>query len=189
MTARGTAANIALGPGRLYIAPLGSVEPVDLTTAWASVDAGWVLLGYTDAGSEFDYSLSTDPVNVAEELDPLQVTTTGRAASVKFALAELTATNLKRASNGGTIGSLAGGAAVYFEPPALGTEVRTMLGFEAEDHTERWIYRQCFQTGNATITRAKGASNATISTEFTLEKPTTGLALYRAILSNPQRFI
>jgi hypothetical protein len=185
MTARGTASNVALGPGILYIAPLGTTEPVDLTTAWATVSAAWVALGYTDAGSEFDYSLATDPVQVAEELDPLQNATTGRTSSVKFNLAEMTATNLKRASNGGTIGSLTG--AVYFEPPALGTEVRTMLAFQSEDGTERWIWRQCFQTGDLTITRAKGAANATIACEFSLEKPTTGLALYRAIMATARQ--
>lgn len=181
MTARGNASNIALGPGYLYINDVGATEPTDLVTAWASVDADWVGLGYTDAGSEFDYALSTDPVNVAEELDPLQVVTTGRSSSVKFALAELTAKNLQRASNGGTITT--GTGIVTFEPPDLGTEVRCAIGFESEDHTERWVFRQCFQTGDISLTRAKGASNATLACEFTLEKPASGQKLYKAVLA------
>jgi hypothetical protein len=185
MTTRGNPAALALGPGKLYIGPLGTTEPADLTTDWASVSAAWVLLGYTDTGSEFKYALATDPVEVAEELDPISNQTTGRTSTVTFALAEITATNLQRAMNGGTITS--GSGIVTFEPPDLGTEVRTMLGFESEDATERWVYRQCYQTGDSTITRAKGAAKATISCEFTLEKPATGAKLYKAIMQSPLR--
>lgn len=185
MTARGNAENIALGPGYLYIGDIGTDEPADLTTAWASVDAGWVGLGYTDAGSEFDYQLSADDVDVAEELDPISKAPTGRASSVKFALAEITATNLKRAMNGGTITS--GSGIVTFEPPDLGTEVRVMIGFESEDHTERWVWRQAFMLGSLTMTRAKGAANTTINCEYTLEKPATGAKLFKAMMASPQR--
>jgi hypothetical protein len=185
MSTRGNPAALALGPGKLYIGPVGTTEVTDLTTAWSSVSAAWVLLGYTDAGSEFKYSISTDAVEVAEELDPISNQSTGRTSTVTFALAEITASNLQRAMNGGTI--TAGSGIVTFEPPDLGTEVRTMLGFESEDGTERWVYRQCFQTGDTTITRAKGASKATISCEFTLEKPATGAKLYKAIMQSPLR--
>jgi hypothetical protein len=164
---------------------MGRVEPTDLVTAWATVDAGWVLLGYTDAGSEFDYALAVDQVNVAEELDPVSNQTTGRVSSLKFAASQLTIANLKMAMNGGVITTGAG--ITTFEPPDLGTELRTMIGFESEDHTERWVYRQCFQTGTLAITRAKGAANATLPVEFTLEKPATGARLYKAILQTPLR--
>ena len=62
---RGTAANLALGPGYLYIAALGTTEPVDNITAWATVSVNWVALGYTDQGSTFNYQLSTSQVLVA----------------------------------------------------------------------------------------------------------------------------
>jgi len=182
---RGTPANLALGPGYLYLAPLGTTEPTDLVTAWLTVSANWVGLGYTDQGSEFDYQLNTSPVQVAEELDPISNAADGRAASVKFALAELTATNLKRASNGGVITTGAG--QVTFEPPDLGTEVRVMLGFESEDHTERWVFRQCLMSGQLQIQRQKGANNATMACEFMLEKPAYGARLYKAIFAAPQR--
>jgi hypothetical protein len=183
--ARGTPTALALGPGYLYIAPIGTTEPTDLATAWASISAAWVGLGYTDAGSEFHYQPNVDQVEVAEELDPVSNQVTGRAASVHFNLAEITATNLKRALNGGTI--VSGGGYVTFEPPDLGTEVRTMLAFESEDHTERWLFRQCFNTGEITITRAKGAAKATIPCQFNLEKPASGSRLFKAIMAAPAR--
>ena len=182
---RGTPAALALGPGYLYSAPIGTTEPSDLATAWTAVSANWVGTGYTDEGSSFAYSPDTDTVEVAEELDPVQVVTTGRSASVTFAMAEITATHMKLASNGGTI--TAGAGIVTFEPPDLGTEVRLMLGFESEDHTERWIFRQCFQTGDISIDRRKGADRATISVEYSLEKPATGARLYKAIFQSPLR--
>jgi len=183
--ARGTPANLALGPGYLYLAPLGTTEPVDVATAIASVSANWLLLGYTDQGSTFNYQLNTDQVMVAEELDIIQNVPTGRTMSVDFALAEITATNLKRAFNGGTITS--GSGVVFFEPPVLGTEVRVMLLFESEDHTERWVYRQVYNNGQIAMPRQKGAAKAVIPVTFQLEKPATGLNPFRAIMISPGR--
>lgn len=183
--ARGTPTALGLGPGYLYFAAIGATEPTDLATAWASVDAKWSGIGYTDDGSEFGYSPKTDQVTVAEELDPIQIVSTSRAGSVKFAMAEVTATHMKLAMNGGTI--TAGTGIVTYEPPDLGSETRIMLGFESEDHTERWVWRQCFQTGDVSIARKKGADKATIAVEFSLEKPATGLKLYKAIFSSPGR--
>lgn len=185
--ARGTPGALSLGPGYLYMAELGATEPADLSTAWATVDSDWKALGYTKDGSEFKYSLNTDTVEVAEELDPVSTQTTGRTSTVSFQLAELTATNLMRAMNASSASVTAGTGIVTFEPPDLGSEVRRMIGFESEDHTERWVYRQVFQTGDSTITRAKGADSAAISCEFTLEKPATGSRLYKVILAAPAR--
>lgn len=167
--ARGNPAAIALGPGTLYIAVLGTTEPADLTTPWATVSANWIGLGYTDEGSKLNYSVDSEKVEVAEELDPIAVALNSRDLSLAFALAEMTATNLKRALNGGTI--VAGAGIVTFEPPDLGEEARTMLGWESEDHTERWVYRKCIQLGAMEVNRAKGAAKATISCEYTLERP------------------
>lgn len=185
--ARGTPAALALGVGYIYIADLGTTEPTDLATAWTAVSANWKSLGYTKEGSEFKYSLATDTVEVAEELDPVSTQTTGRTSTLTFALAEMTATNLMRALNATTASITAGAGIATFEPPDLGTEVRRMLGFESEDHQERWVFRQCFQTGDTTITRRKGKDNATISVEFTLEKPATGSRLFKAVMTSPGR--
>lgn len=171
---RGNAGAIALGPGSLYIAVLGTPEPADLSTPWASVSPNWLQLGYTEEGSTFNYKASSDKVEVAEELDPIRIALTSRDLSLAFALAEITVTNLKRALNGGTI-STPGAGLVKFEPPALGEEVRTMLGFESEDHTERWVYRQCINLGDLGIARKKGAAKSTINCEYTLEKPPSAL--------------
>lgn len=186
MAARGNPKAISLGPGYLYIAALGSTEPSDLITAW---DTAWTLLGYTEEGSEFSYEPSTDDVDVAEELDIIDVATTGRSISVSFTLAELTAENLKRAMNGGTLttGGIAPDTFQAFEPPVLGSETYTMLGFEAEDHEERWLFRNCRQTGNVQIQRRKGADKATIPTEWRCLKGALGENPFAAVISDARK--
>lgn len=175
---RGNPTNIALGPGILKIAPLGSTEPDDIDTAW---DAAWTDLGYTNEGSTQSYSPSYEDVEVAEELEPLDSVATGRTISVAFTLAELTAQNLKAAMNGGTVtftaavtGPPATRAFTKFEPPALGTEVHTMIGFEAEDGKERIVWRDCKQVGNVEMSRRKGAEKAGIPCEFRAFIPSDG---------------
>jgi hypothetical protein len=178
---RGDPRTLALGPGYLYVGALGAAEPVDLTTPWEDVDPSFVLLGYTETGSEFNYALATGEVQVAEELDPVFVTTTGRTASVVINMAQITASHLSMAMNGGII--TWGADVAVVEPPDLGTELRVMIGWEAEDHTERWIYRQCFQSGTAKLARAKGNTPTTIATTFSLEKPGTGKRLFAALMN------
>ncbi len=185
MPARGNPAALSLGPGFLYLAPIGTTEPVDVATSIAAVSAAWVLMGYTDVGSEFHYQTQTTTVDVAEVLDPLSYQPTSRAGTVQFSLAQITIANLKAAFNGGVVSS--GTGVTFYEPPDLGTEVRAMLLFESEDHTERWVWRQCFQSGDVAIVRAKGGAKAVIPCVFNLELPATGLRPWRAILATPQR--
>lgn len=170
---RGNKQSVALGPGQLFIAVLGSTEPTDLSTAW---DAAWKPLGYTNDGSQQSYAPSYDDVEVAEELDPVDSVPTGRKITVSFDLAENTALNYKRAMNGGTItvSGVAPDQIFKFEPPALGTETQVMIGFESEDHAERWVWRQCKQTGSSETSRKKGADKALIPMEFTCYPPDAG---------------
>lgn len=173
---------VKVGPGTLYAAPLGTVEPTAVTGAWG---AGWVPLGYTDAGSTFSLNPSVAPVTVEEEYWPVKNVVTGYAGTLVFALAEQTAQNLRLALNGGigsgvvaaTQGTNADGS-LWVEPPTIGAEVRVMLGWDAlgpaavgADSYGRLIVRQAFQTGTLSIQRRKGNNKSVYSCSFTLEKP------------------
>lgn len=171
----GTPAAVKLGPGLLYVAPIGTTEP---TTVSGALPSAWIALGYTDKGSEITFSMSFDDVMVAEELDPVKVVATGRSTSVKFELAEMTARNLSVAFNGGTITSPSGGS-VTFEPPDLGQEQRVMLVWQSDDNAERWMFRRCLQVGNVTVARRKAPDKATIPCEFKTEIPTDGSAIFK----------
>lgn len=178
-------------PGLLRVAPLGTAEPAAVNDAWP---AGWIALGYTDEGSVINYELSTDNVEVAEELDVFARVTTGRDASVEFALAEMTFFNLNIAFNGGVLKAPdQDGLDWEFEPPALGSEQRVMLGWDAypefADNDLRYIFRQCLQGGSLGMENRKGATKSTIPVTFQLEKPATGEALLKVLgkdYLNPQ---
>jgi hypothetical protein len=165
-------------PGKLYIAPIGTTEPTTAVMAWP---AGWVALGYTAEGSAFNYEISTDNVEVAEELDVLARVTTGRDASVEVAMAEITYRNLTLAFNGGIV--VGDGLAWTFEPPDLGSETRVMLGWDAipvvANNDLRMVFRQVLQGGSLNMANRKGSEKSTISSNFQLEKPATGLKLLK----------
>lgn len=174
---------IALGPGFLYWAPLSSALPANTVAGGVFTDTwpvAWLLFGATDDGSEFSYSPSTDDVEVAEYYDPVAVVSTGREISITFDLAQVHATNFKRALNGGTLTTSGSGATLLSEysPPEVGAEVRAMVGWEAQDSTERLVMYQCFQTGDVNVSRKKGADKATLPVEYRAEKP-SGLPPFR----------
>jgi hypothetical protein len=169
---------IQLGPGTLRSAPLGSAEPTDLTTAW---DAAWIDVGYTDQGHGFAYQFSSEDVTVEEEILPVKTVPTSAVGALTLAMAQVTANNLKRAMNGGTI--TAGTGIVTYEPPDPSAQVRTMWGWEADDASERWVFRQCIQVGNVSIPRRKAPNKALIPVEFRLEKPSGSTKPFKAIFS------
>lgn len=167
-------------PGKLRIATVGATEPTSATAAWG---ADWYPMGYTDEGSTFNYSITTDNVEVAEELDVLARVTTGRDASVEFALAELTKRNLFIAFNGGIV--LGDGDVWTFEPPELGNEQRVAIGWDASptvgSNDLRIIFRQCLQGGSLGLENRKGATKSTMAMQFQLEKPANGAKLLKIL--------
>jgi hypothetical protein len=170
---------IQLGPGKLYVADAGTVDPT-VTVAASKITwtpgAAWSLVGYTENGSEISFQINTDPVEVAEVLDPLYHKTTGRAGSVSFEMAEETVRNLTIAWNGGTVTVSGTGVTemLTYEPPLPGNEVRRALIWVSEDEQELWLVRQTFQTGNVTVARRKGADKATLPVEMSIEAPASG---------------
>lgn len=167
---------LSLGPGYLYWAPLLTTLPANTVAGGVFTDtwpAAWLLFGATDDGSEFSYKPATDDVEVAEYFDPVAVVSTGREISIVFDLAQVHATNFKRALNGGTL-TTSGSADTTlneYEPPEVGEEIRAMIGWESTDSTERLVMYQCFQTGDVKISRKKGATKATLPVEYRCEKP------------------
>lgn len=175
---------LATDPGYLLYAPLGTVEPTNTVTNSVFTDTwptAWILLGPTEEGSTFNWQTTFDPVTVAEFADPIKMVSTGRTGSIAFALANFTLNNMRRVMNGGTIVTTGAAATTMstYEPGALGAEVRCMIGWEAQDTTERLILRQTINTAQVSIARRRGSDNANLPVEFTLEAPATGLAPFR----------
>lgn len=190
--------SVKLGAGTIYAANLGSLEPTSVTGAWPSA---WVPLGYTDSGSQFSTAPQTDAVEVEELTIPIKNVTTGVTTTFTFSLAEATARNYLIALNAGigTAGTGAGLVAnttgtntdgsIWVEPPALGNEVRVMIGWDAiplgaasgTDPFGRLILRQCFQTGTVSESHQKGNNKLVYAFTWSLEQPNTGLQPFRKI--------
>lgn len=171
--------NVLTDPGYLFYAPLGTTVPTmtvsgsKFTDAWP---AAWLSVGATDDGSEFDYETKVDSVEVAEFFDPIKWVTTSRSGSLAFAMADWTLTKLKLALNGGTVTVMSGTGATQlnkFTPPAPGSEVRSMLGWESLDNTVRIVIYQALQGGTMKTQFKKGNKNATIACTFKFEIPTS----------------
>jgi hypothetical protein len=71
------------------------------------------------------------------------------------------------------------------EPLAFGAvEPRVAILWEADDKSERWVWRRCLQTGAVAIGRSKGAAKATIPLSFTLEPVSSAIRPFKAILKS-----
>lgn len=167
------------GPGLLYYAPLGTADTTDtvvgsvFTDAWPS---GWLPLGMTDDGTDFNDQVSTGPMEVAESLLPVKIVTTGETTTIAASLAEINMTNWKRARNGGTITTTGATTTLksVYTPPALGAEVRCMIGWQSLDATLRLVCYQCFAGGSLEMAFRRNPDFTSLPAEFNLEIPSSG---------------
>lgn len=175
--------NVKIGAGTLYAAPLGTTEPTAVTGAWP---AGWGPLGYTDQGSSFAFGPTVAAVEVEEEFWPIEQAIVSYSGKFSFVLAETTRQNLALALNAGFGSSTAtstqstnSDGSLNQEPPAPGTDVRVMLGWDsinqagtsAVDPYSRLVVRKALQIGMVTTTHRKGNNKTMFACEFALEKP------------------
>ena len=174
MAAGGNANNVQLGPGRLYVAPLGTTEPV---SASAALPSAWRSVGYTEQGSAFSTTLTNQEVEVAEEVDPILYVLSKRTNTLALAMAETTRQNLALAL-GDMTNAVAANSAASFEPPDPGDEDACMLVWDSHDDptdagNKRWVFRQAKPGGTIELPRRKAPTKATIAVTFNLEKPAT----------------
>jgi len=163
-------------PGFLYWAPLGTALPTPVSTASAFSDAwpvAWIPLGMTVGGTDFDPNTTVSPIVAAEEIDPIAYRTTARTGTLTFELLSVTATNLGRAFNGATltVTGVTAGTITQLDPPAIGTEVRAMIGFESLDSTFRFVAYQVFNSGSVKMSFNKAPATTSIPWTGMLEKP------------------
>lgn len=166
---------VKTAPGLIYVAPTGTTEP---TTASAALPSAWRPVGYTEEGITISYGINNEPIEVAEEFDPLRYETTSREGSVAWSMAEVSRQNLALALNQGAAAASTGS----LEPPAPGAELRVMIALDtggtsttanASQPTTgaRWIFRQAIQAEAIEIGRSKAPDKALIPVNFRLEKP------------------
>lgn len=182
--------HVKVGPGTLYAAPYGTTEPTTLTGAWP---AGWVTLGYTDAGSVLALTPTVEDVLVAEEAYPVESEVTAYAGSLTFIMAEDTARNYRFALNAGITGDVVSGTSgstgdggTWIEPPDVGAEKKVMLGWDAlpkgatsGDSLGRLIVRRTLQVGEIGTPFQKAPNKRVIPVNFRILKPTGAAPIRR----------
>lgn len=172
--------HILQDPGFLFWAPLATAEPTNTVVGSKFTDAWtgpWVSLGATEDGSDFSYETKVEAVFVAEFFDAIKYSTTERDGSFSFNLADWTLSNLARVMNGGTTTTVSGTTTTTltsYVPPAPGSEVRAMLGWESLDSTVRVIVYQCINAGGLKSSFKKAPAMATMAAEFNFEVPAAG---------------
>lgn len=173
--------------GKLYVAPIGTVEPVGHTTAWP---AGWQALGFTDEGSTFNYNQPREKVYVAEQKPPVGSVPGDVEIGIEFALAETTFRNLKLVLNRGfdeeadDTGTIGDAAAWELEAPKGDEdEVRVMLGWDAKSvvasNDLRFVFRECLNVAQLSFGNRKGATKVTFPANYEAYLPATGLSPFR----------
>lgn len=178
MAAGGTPNNVTLGPGRLYVAAVGTTEPV---SGSAVLPSAWSAIGYTDEGTAFQFETTTEGIPVAEELDPIRYVGVARATRLVVAMAETTARNLVLALGGGA-GTAAG--AVTINPPNADAQVDVMLVWDSDEAptaaNRRVLFRQCRPSGQVEMANRKAPQKRLIGTTFDCSKPSGALQPFTA---------
>lgn len=168
--------NVIAVPGTLYVAPLNTTEPTSVTGAWP---AGWVSLGYTEAGNTWEYKPTVSPITPEEQYVPLRNVTTAVSYDVTFNLWETTARNWNLALNNGLVLSPAAQSDGTFiiNPAVIGAEIRVMIGWDSLTNGTtsgtvggRMIMRQAYQTGSVSVAHRKGTNVAALSLTFSAEQ-------------------
>lgn len=170
MAAGGNSANIALGAGRLYVAPLATAEP---TSGSAALPSAWRAVGYTEDGTKISVELTNEEIEVAEEYEPVLYVMNKRTTMVSVQMAEMTRRNLALAMGTGANEANDG---TGFEPPNPGDEVGFMAVWDSEDDATngsnvRWLFRQCKISGTIETQRNKAPNKALLPVEINVEKP------------------
>lgn len=169
MAAGGNSANIQLGAGRLWVAPIGTTEP---TTASTALPSAWRAIGYTEEGTTVSVELSNEAIEVAEEVDPVLYVLASRANSLSASLVEVNRLNLALAMG---VGANEANDATTFEPPEPGSEVAVMIVWESEENAGadnvRWLFRQCKVNGTVEVARQKAPNKSMLPVTWQMEKP------------------
>jgi hypothetical protein len=169
MAAGGTPGNVLLGAGRLYVAPLGTAEP---TSCSAALPSAWIAVGYTDDGTTVDIDLTSEAIEVAEELDPIRFSNTKRTTKLSFASAESTKKRLALALGGGA--GFTDDAAT-FEFPDPSAIVGVMFVWDSDEvpsaTNRRWLFRQCTPSGTVSRSAKKAPAKSLIPMAFDCAKP------------------
>jgi len=188
MSAGGTTTNVKLGPGRVWIAPIGTAAP---TSASSAPDPAFWALGYTEEGTTISIEYTAEAIEVAEELDPIDYVNTARAVTLSLSAAEVTRKRMAVAVSLGA--EYADNAAVLDLPDADQPQVGVAVIWDSaetaagNDQNIRWYIPKLLPAGTLEIARQKAPNKALLPMELNAVK-LTGSPLLR-VFPNAQGLV
>jgi hypothetical protein len=132
---------LVAGDAHLYLAPVGTVFPTNVTTPPSAASPLWLEVGFfTQDSLQFATDPSFQDIKSHQAFYPTRTVQDGDAGSLKVDLQEWSTLNLKSAFGGGTVATVTAG--VYkFSPPQPGTRVETAALLHMIDGSK--LYRLC----------------------------------------------
>ena len=167
---------VTVGAGHLWITQYDAVNvatymPTDVEGTDPISEVTFDPVGYTEAGSTFSYEVTSEGIEVAEELEEINTQRTKATATVAFAFAEATARNLLIALNGGV------SAPTSVTPVDFASEERVSIVLDT-DSGARWNFPKCYSSGSIQLANTKAPQKRLIQVTFKLEKPAGALELF-----------
>ena len=138
-----TITNVLVGIANMYLGPVGTLGPADSVAwneSWTTTVPAWYHPGYSEKGLTLNLDRKEKRHQVEEISNPVAITVESATLKVGFDFAEATLENMRYASGGGTITTVAAAAAGVIgkktlkihedlEVIALGFEGKNPAGF------------------------------------------------------------
>lgn len=154
------------GTGHIFKAPLGTTTP---TTSTATLDAGFVELGYATNGFTLTQALATTQVTAWQTLDPIRTIVTGLVRTFGFELQQTNTETLALAWGGATIATGTGGTGAYSltipDPNQIATGIY-IIDWADGDTSQRIVIRNGQLMSLPTVTFGRSDS---VSYAFTVQ--------------------
>lgn len=134
---------VVAGTGSLWVAPVGTSFPAEITDTPALPD--WTALGYTDEdGVEFSFDRSSKDIPGWQSQEALRSIITSIPKQFSCKLMQWNADTLLLAMGGGTITEPSAGTALYEPPePSYVDERAVIIEGVDGDNTVRFFFRRC----------------------------------------------
>lgn len=176
---------VLVGTGTLYVAPTGTAFPADPSVTPAGT---WVDIGYSEEGWSFNAEVNVEEVEVAEEIDPIDLLATAREVHFVGQAAQASLENLKTALGGGTIATAVGPPATKsYVPAGTGTLTQSALLFRGKAPTVGGVAKTrdvqmaySVPVGAVELAAKKAPDKQLIGCDFRLVK-VTGTDLFKFI--------
>lgn len=121
-----TTSEVLTGPGTLYVAPDNEAFPLTPDTA---PSVNYKDIGYSESGWNLVVDKDFENIEVAEEVDPIDVRKTGQTARMRGEAAQFSLEVLQEAMGGGTITVDTVAGTKTYVPPASNVVARRTLLF------------------------------------------------------------